>query len=44
MTLGNPNYLDTYAHILYKMGRKEEAVEWQTRAVEAQKVTGNAYG
>jgi tetratricopeptide (TPR) repeat protein len=44
MTMGNPNYLDTYAHILYKMGRKEEAVEWQTRAVEAQKVTGNAYG
>jgi tetratricopeptide (TPR) repeat protein len=43
LTLGNPNYLDTYAHILYKMGRKEEAFEWQTRAVEAQKITGNAY-
>ena len=41
--LGDPNFIDTYAHILYKLGRKEEAIEWQTKAVEAQKVSGMAY-
>lgn len=41
--LGDPNLLDTYAHILYKLGRKDEAIEWQTKAVEAQKVSGMAY-
>lgn len=40
MRLGNPAYIDTYAQILYKLGRKEEAIEWQTRAVQAQKVSG----
>lgn len=40
MSLGNPAYIDTYAHLLYKLGRKEEAVQWQTKAVEAQKITG----
>ena len=42
MHLGNPAYLDTYAQILYKLGRKQEAIEWQTKAVEAQKVIGAA--
>jgi len=41
--LGDPNFIDTYAHILYKLGRKDEAFEWQTKAVEAQKVSGMAY-
>jgi len=41
--LGDPNLIDTYAHILYKLGRKDEAIEWQTKAVEAQKVSGMAY-
>lgn len=41
--LGDPNLLDTYAHILYKLGRQDEAIEWQTKAVEAQKVTGQSY-
>ncbi|CAG4999343.1 hypothetical protein DYBT9275_02206 [Dyadobacter sp. CECT 9275] len=40
MRLGNPAYIDTYAQLLYKLGRKEEAIEWQTKAVEAQKVAG----
>jgi tetratricopeptide (TPR) repeat protein len=26
--------LDTYAHILYRLGRKEEALEWQEKAVK----------
>ncbi len=43
MTAGNPNYLDTYAHILYKLGRKDDAVAWQAKAVEAQKATGMAH-
>lgn len=40
MRLGNPAYIDTYAQILYKLGRKDEAIQWQTKAVEAQNVTG----
>jgi len=43
MRLGNPAYIDTYAQLLYKLGRKEEAIEWQTKAIEAQKVTGNKH-
>jgi tetratricopeptide (TPR) repeat protein len=41
MRLGHPAYLDTYAQILYKLGRVDEAIEWQTKAVDAQKVTGS---
>ncbi|RYF77946.1 MAG: hypothetical protein EOO39_02695 [Cytophagaceae bacterium] len=26
--------MDTYAHLLYRLGRKEEAVEWQEKAVK----------
>ncbi len=37
------DYMDTYAHILYRLDRKVEAIEWQTKAVEAQKITGMAY-
>lgn len=33
----NAAMLDTYAHLLYKLGRREEAIAWQTKAVEAQK-------
>ena len=33
----NAGYLDTYAHLLYKMKQYDEAVEWQTKAIEAQK-------
>lgn len=40
MRAGNPNYLDTYAQLLYKLDRKKEAIEWQTKAIEAQKVIG----
>ena len=42
MKLGNPAYMDTYAQIAYKLGRVDEAIEWQTKAVEAQKITGNS--
>ena len=43
MRLGNSAYIDTYAQLLYKLGRKEEAIEWQTKAVEAQRITGNSH-
>ena len=43
LPLGNPAYIDTYAHLLYKLGRKDEAIVWQTKAVEAQKVTGMSW-
>jgi len=39
---GNPAYLDTYAHLLYKLGRKQEAIEWQSKALEAQKLVGSS--
>lgn len=42
-TKGNPAYIDTYAHLLYKLNRKEEAIEWQTKALEAQKAAGQSY-
>jgi hypothetical protein len=42
--LGNPSYLDTYAQLLYKLGRREEAIEWQTKALQAQMVTGEPVG
>ncbi|MEX6686779.1 thioredoxin fold domain-containing protein [Danxiaibacter flavus] len=28
-------YIDTYANLLYKLGRKDEAIEWQKKAVAA---------
>jgi tetratricopeptide (TPR) repeat protein len=34
----NPAYLDTYAHILYKLNRFDEAIDWQNKAIEAQKL------
>ncbi|MVM39793.1 hypothetical protein GO730_22905 [Spirosoma sp. HMF3257] len=33
--------MDTYAHILYWLGRKEEALEWQTKAVNREKGRGS---
>lgn len=29
----DPSYMDTYANILYKLGRKNEAIEWEERAI-----------
>ena len=29
--------MDTYAHILYRLGRKQEALEWQQKAVNKEK-------
>lgn len=29
----NPMFIDTYANLLYKMGKKDEAIKWQERAV-----------
>ena len=29
----NPMFIDTYANILYKMGQKKEAIDWQTKAI-----------
>ncbi|CCH56508.1 hypothetical protein BN8_05853 [Fibrisoma limi BUZ 3] len=28
------SFMDTYAHILYRLGRKQEALEWQEKAVK----------
>ena len=30
----NPDALDTYANILYKLGKKEEALTWESKAVK----------
>lgn len=29
----DPNFMDTYANLLYKLGRKKEAISWQEKAV-----------
>ena len=29
-----PPYIDTYAHLLYKLGIRDEAIKWQERAIE----------
>jgi thioredoxin-related protein len=31
----NPNFIDTYANLLYKLGRKNEAIRWQQLAVKS---------
>jgi tetratricopeptide (TPR) repeat protein len=31
----SPTFIDTYAHLLYRLNRFDEAIEWQTKAVEA---------
>lgn len=36
----NPTYLDTYAWILYKLGKYEEALEYQTMAIDLAKESG----
>lgn len=28
----DPNFMDTYANLLYKLGRKKEAIEWEQKA------------
>lgn len=33
----NAGFLDTYAHLLYKLKRYDEAIDWQTKAIDAQK-------
>jgi tetratricopeptide (TPR) repeat protein len=30
----NPSYMDTYACLLYRLGKKEEAIQTQTKAIE----------
>ncbi len=37
-----PNHIDTYANLLYKSGKRHEAIIWQTKAVDIakRKMTG----
>jgi hypothetical protein len=30
----DPQNMDTYANLLYKLGRKQEAIDWETRALQ----------
>ena len=32
---GTPGFMDTYANILYRLGRKDEALEWEGKAKDA---------
>jgi hypothetical protein len=36
----NSAFLDTYAHLLYKMNQFDEAISWQKKAIEARKNAG----
>jgi len=31
----NPNYIDTYANLLFKLGKKDEAIAWEEKALNA---------
>ena len=37
----NPSFIDTYACLLYRLGKKEEAIEWQTKAINLAKQYGD---
>jgi len=30
----NPAFIDTYANILYKLGKRDEAVSWEKKALD----------
>ncbi len=36
----DPMYIDTYANLLYKMGKKKEAIQWQEKAIALVPATG----
>jgi tetratricopeptide (TPR) repeat protein len=36
----NSVFLDTYAHLSYKMNQFEEAISWQKKAIDARKNAG----
>lgn len=36
----SPEAMDTYARLLYKTGRKNEAIEWESKAIELKKKRG----
>lgn len=36
----NADFIDTYANILYKLGRTQEAITWQKKAVQLLETTG----
>jgi hypothetical protein len=38
----NPYFMDTYASLLYRLGKKEEAIETQTKALEILKSRGES--
>ena len=38
-TPNDPGNLDTYANLLYKLGKKDQAIEYETRAMQAAPVT-----
>ncbi|TCZ69072.1 DUF255 domain-containing protein [Flaviaesturariibacter aridisoli] len=33
LSVNEPNYIDTYANLLHKLGRTQEAIEWETKAM-----------
>lgn len=39
----SPSFLDTYANLLYKTGKKEEAIFWEEKAVAAGKGASDKY-
>lgn len=38
----SPPYIDTYAHLLYRLGKRKEAIEWQQKVVDM--VRGKIHG
>ncbi|MCY7353130.1 MAG: thioredoxin family protein [Cytophagaceae bacterium] len=39
ITPGNTAFIDTYAHLLYKLGQNKEALQWQQKAIDLAEVS-----
>ena len=39
----NPGFMDTYANLLYKLGKKEEAIAWEIKAMELSSETDKQF-
>jgi thioredoxin-related protein len=43
ISIDNPLYMDTYANLLYRLGNVEEAIKWETKALELAKEDKSSY-
>lgn len=41
--IDNPMYMDTYANLLYRLGNVDEAIKWETKALDLEKADKASY-